>query len=418
MNTNIIRITNISQSEPNKITYDYEISGEWKKVFNMDNKFFIEYNFNVSNIPEEIKVIPLLSNILPIAWLYNAEIILEKVDKLFYECLSNVMQGYKNMYPMLDFKQNLSCNYVNECTYKNSNNVAILFSGGVDSYSTFIAHKDEKPTLITIWGSDIELEDISSWNIVKKGTELVANEYNLNTCYIKSNFRTFIDCYEIDKDIKNIAKDDWWHGFQHGLGILGQTSIIAYEKKLEKIYIASSHSKKEKNIKCASDPRIDNEIKFANCHVIHDQFEYTRQDKINSIINYYKDKEHKPILRVCWQKNANGENCSECEKCYRTIYGIIAANGNPNDYGFTYNVKKNRQIKNSIKYKIRLTDGQLPLWKQIQEEFLKNKNTFYNDRNYKWIYEIDFDNIEKNNLRKIRKGIGKCLRKLRIIKDK
>ena len=54
----------------------------------------------------------------------------------------------------------------------------------------------------------------------------------------------------------------------------------------------------------------------------------------------------------------------------------------------------------------------------MKKGFKKNKNTFYNDRNYKWIYEIDFDNIEKDNLRKIRKGIGKCLRKLRIIRDK
>ena len=85
----------------NRIDYQYEVEGEWKQVFNLKDSFFVEYSQEISNVDESIAVIPFLSNILPISWLFDAEIIVDSIDKDFVECIENVKKGYKDMYPML-----------------------------------------------------------------------------------------------------------------------------------------------------------------------------------------------------------------------------------------------------------------------------------------------------------------------------
>ena len=45
-----IRVINIKKSG-NRIDYEYNINGECSKYFNLEEKFFVEYDFNVEDIP-------------------------------------------------------------------------------------------------------------------------------------------------------------------------------------------------------------------------------------------------------------------------------------------------------------------------------------------------------------------------------
>ena len=58
----------------NRIDYKYSVEGELQEAFNNKEKFFVEYNYNISNMPESIAIIPLICNILPIIWLFDAEV--------------------------------------------------------------------------------------------------------------------------------------------------------------------------------------------------------------------------------------------------------------------------------------------------------------------------------------------------------
>lgn len=404
---NILKINDMTIKKGNRIVYDYEYSGIWKKVLT-SNKFFIEYDFDVSNVPDSIKVIPFLSNILPIAWYFNATILIDEIDKKFWDSLPHILEGYKEMYPDINFGFNIKANTIVDNTENNYKNVGTLFSGGVDSFSTLLGHIKETPELITVLGADISLNDKEGEDSVKNYITEIGQKYNLKVNFIKSNLKDFINNKELDNNAMN---DDWWHAIQHGFGIIGLTSVIAYKEKLKTVYIAASYSDKHKKIKCASDPRIDNKIKFINCDVIHDQYNYTRQDKLNLIINKSELYNEKPFLRVCWQIKG-GKNCSICEKCARTIYGIIAAGGNPNDYGFIFNEKINRKIKNYIKYKYNISELQIVFWKEIQDEFYNKRVLYENSKSYRWIYRINFDKIKYNFIRRLRKYVGKLLHKL------
>lgn len=406
----VLRVKNIFVENNNKIIFDYEYSGIWKKILS-EQCFFVEYDFDVREIPNSIKIIPLLSNILPIAWYFGAKIEVNEIDKSFWNCLKDIFDGYQQMYPNISFKFDIIAQQVIE--NRNSpkeTNKATLFSGGVDSFSTLLGHIEEKPNLITILGADISLNDIDGQENVKKYVRKIANKYCFKSFFIKSNLKSFINNIELDKYLSTHLDDDWWHAFQHGLGIIGLNAVLAYKEKLQIIYIASSHSYKEKNVQCASDPRIDNKIKFLNCSVIHDQYNYTRQDKINLIVNKSREYNEKPFLRVCWKTNG-GINCSICEKCARTIYGIIAAKDNPNLYGFVFNRKTNKKIIRYIKYKFDISNSKIMFWNEIQNKFREN-TTLCNDKMYRWINNIEFDKIQANKIRKIRKKIGALLHKL------
>jgi hypothetical protein len=50
----------------------------------------------------------------------------------------------------------------------------------------------------------------------------------------------------------------------------------------------------------------------------------SRQDKINDITDFPTAMEH---LRVCWENPGNVYNCGKCEKCLRTMVGLLISGG-------------------------------------------------------------------------------------------
>lgn len=113
---------------------------------------------------------------------------------------------------------------------------------------------------------------------------------NLNLqCWVKVRFKGFV--------FK--SWDGWWHGFQHGIGLIGQAAPIAFNHKLKSVYIVSTFTIKDK-VTCASDPIIDNFVEFCGWKTIHDGYESTRQDKVHKISRFVKNTGVDVNLRVCW----------------------------------------------------------------------------------------------------------------------
>lgn len=378
---NCLKITNITKKQ-NTIEIKYEATDVWNQLLNMNEYFFSEYDVNIENVPDSIAITPFLSNIIPMCWVFDATIVVDELDQEFYNCLEDVKKGYKDMYPNIPMKGNLIVNNLIKNEYKGTK-TAVFFSGGVDAFNTLINHIETSPDLLTVWGSDIKLKDKKGWNIVKKQIESVAQQFNLNFSSIKTNFRTFLNYQTLYKGISMKVNGEWWHEFQHGIGLIGLAFPLAYIKKYNTLYIASSFTESMKgNYTCASDPTIDNYFKFSNCKVVHDGYEYTRQDKINNICNY--SKKGFPInLRVCWEA-AGGENCCKCEKCFRTIIGIKAEKQDPIQYGFKsdYIGEYNKKLYNQVKYNNAFA------YQDIQKRFKENYTEEETTDQLKWFRDI------------------------------
>ena len=384
-----IRLLNIQKKE-NKVVYEYKIKGEIENYVRMDKEFFIEYEENIEAVPNSILVIPFLCNLLPIIWVTDTTLYIQEVDKDFYYSIPDFKKGYEDMYPTISFKGNLQYEILEDNSYKAQEKSALFFSGGVDAVSSLVTHIKEELFTITVWGADIKVDNIVGWNRVKESIQ--ENAIGKANTYIKSSFRDFLKEQNLTALIYAQSKENWWHGFQHGIGLIGLSAPLAYIKKLKKIYIASTYTIKDKGkVTCASDPTIDNYVKMASCCVVHDGYEFDRQNKIRNICEYRKNTHQNIKVRVCW-KASTGENCSKCEKCIRTIMGIVAEGEDATQYGFKVDYS---YIKHFLEHRCYFDKIIYPLWQDILKRFEDNKELLKNNKEIQWFYHIDFDKLNR-----------------------
>lgn len=401
---NRIKLESIAVSG-NTIEYLYTIVGEWKKYFHLDKTMKIKYEIEIASVPESILAIPFICNILPIVWLCDAELIVNEIDKDFYDNMPLIKKGYEQMYPMLKFAgsvviaEKIELNQV-----QNQDKCAAFFSGGVDAYTTLFRHLSDNPCLITLWGADISLSDEKGWNKVIEHTKKVAGYFNLDYTVVKTNFREVIDERSLNKLVKD-SRDEWWHGFQCGIGMISHSAPIAYIKELRTVYIASSFPEKMKGkYTCASDPIIDNHVKYCGCTTVHDGYEMDRQGKIHFLVR--KRAEGFPIvLRVCW-KEPGGGNCCRCEKCYRTILEIVAEGDDPNQYGFVWDDEAIRACKKDMKYKIVIASTKIEQFYIPLPEIMKsNREKIHDYEKYKWLMEMNFSKFNNMPVKVVRSSL-------------
>ena len=394
-----IKLNKIDILGNSKIVYDYSISNDLKKYFNLKEEYFIDYFEDISTIPKAILTVPFILNIIPLIWITNSDLIIDEIDETFYESIPSIKKGYIDMYENVEFKGNIKVNKIVNCNYKPTNRTATFFSGGLDSHSTMFNHLDTKPDLVTLWGSDIDLEDIEGWNKVYQELKEIAQSYELKNVFIKSSFRKIINEGELYKSFYNILHVNWWYGMQCGVGIIGHIAPYAWKYKLSTQYIASSECITDGKVRSGSYPTIDNAVKFGSCNVYHDQFNYSRQDKTKYILKECISKNIKINLRVCW-KSTGGYNCCQCEKCYRTIFAILVEGNNPNDFGFDISKRDLKKIKNHIQYTdLLLNSNTNKSWDEIKRAALENKELLKSKLYYKdikWIYNYNFINITDN----------------------
>ena len=306
----------------------------------------------MTDCPVGIAIIPWICNILPIIWLTDSELIVPELDEDFYNCIEEFKRGYIDMYPMLEFKGKIIAESIKQNRPVASGGSACFFSGGVDAFNTLFQHLDEHPSLITIWGADVKLDDTLGWDIVYSHTLSTASKLNLDSYVIKSNFHSILNEKTLFKRLISNSGDGWWHGFQHGIGLIGLAAPLCFSLGIHTLYIASSFTAADKGkYTCASDPTIDNFVRFSNCRICHDGYEFTRMMKIKNICEHSdRIKDFNPVLRVCWMETG-GKNCCHCEKCLRTMAALFVQGRDPKDFGFDYSdsdLKKSKNLKKSL----------------------------------------------------------------------
>ena len=324
--------------QANRLKYVFTYSEELGEFFS-GNEFYIDYPTEVDAVPFSIAAIPFVCSVLPIIWLTDSKLYIPELDKEFLNCLDSIKQGYVDIYPEVKFMGEIISNEVeNAFTGKERKHLAAsFFSGGVDATTTLIRHIDEKPLLITLWGSDVRVSNTREWESVYATLQRSANLFSLPICYIKSSFRNFDRENVLDSRYHKTLGTGWWYGVKHGIGLIGHAAPLVWLYGIENLYIASSNCPEDgPNVKCASDPRIDNQVRFCGCRVFHDGFELNRQKKVQYLVNYRKAHPNDSFeLHVCWESHTGG-NCCRCEKCYRTMAELWIEGEDPKDYGFSY----------------------------------------------------------------------------------
>ncbi len=337
----------------------------FKKQY-LKGNFFAEYeeDINLEVFDYSIQTMPFLMNVISIVWISGNTYYLDEMDRELYHSLERVKKVFKTMYPRTSWNGELRVRKLVDHPLPFApvpeERTALLFSGGIDSTSTALAHCDKKQLFITAWGHwDLPLHEQSLWQTRKKKiiafaqqcSELQQKDENLHhsaprneTSCIRSNYAAFLNWEYLSNLTPEIIK--WRLGTVEGLGWVGLTAPILLTKKYPVLRIASSHTWLYPYPSAAS-PFVDNNLFFCGLRVLHDQFDMTREDKIAFIARTCKElKMDPPFLKICSLEKKNDANCGSCRKCLSSAIGFLAINENPKEYGI--NIERSTLIKRTL----------------------------------------------------------------------
>ena len=145
-----ITISTISKDR-NNVTIKLDISPELKRYFN-ETTFFTEYTFDITNIPNSVLVVPVLTNLLPFSWITDTVIWVNEIDQDFYNCLQVLKTGFRELHPNTQIKGTIiAAQIINNCPQK-ENKTLQFFTGGIDATATLLRIRKSNPILVNTNG--------------------------------------------------------------------------------------------------------------------------------------------------------------------------------------------------------------------------------------------------------------------------
>ncbi len=343
--------------EENRLTYKFSSS---LKVFNQKS-FFIEYDRPIENPVESINSIPFAAVMAPIAWATGAELILPELDKDYALSLERCTEHFKKWFSKKwSFKTRLDAHLVKN-TFAPTRH-AMLFSGGLDSMTTYLHHKDKNPRLFTIFGADIPLSRQTFIESYKNKLKSFATSENTSIESIHTDVR---EIWNLDH-LKPYSKN-WYGEVAHGLLLSALVAPVAYDS-VKTLMLASCSHRAGCVYTCGSEKDLVRQIQWAGTGVVADNHHLSRAEKI---LTYLKSQpKYYSQLRVCWMQ-FESLNCGKCEKCLRTICELLINNIDPALCNFKMTTDTLSDLKKRILNDYYIFFGgesALDYWRTIQEK--------------------------------------------------
>jgi hypothetical protein len=378
-----IAITDV-EANGGRVEYEYDHSPSLRRFFGQN--LAIEYDVDVSEVPESILVIPCLANLCPVAWATGADVSVPTVDSRLLDALESARGGFEELYPEFATGSTVRADRrvdnsgftetsTSESTGKPASDSteasaategghAILFSGGVDSMASYVRHREEHPLLVSIHGFDIELDDRTAW--AKRAPELreFGEARDLTNRFVRMNLHSALDVFSLNARFGEHYADDWITSVGYGLSLLGTCAPLSAVEDVETLHIAASGWNG-----CeppgGSHHEIVDEVAWADTTVEHDVYDLTRQERIDRIAEYVREESADLEIRSC---SREGDNCSRCLKCMRTAVGLLLAGLDPDEHGYEFDRETFGYIRRRLETEDwRLSDYERLMWRDMQE---------------------------------------------------
>jgi hypothetical protein len=191
--------------------------------------------------------------------------------------------------------------------------VGAFFSGGVDSFYTFLKHRDEITDLIYVHGFDTPpLNDYLLRQRISSQIHEIGSIFGKRVIEVETNLRSFLN--------DHFKLRDTWGPLTH-LTVLASVGHVLFPF-FKRIFIASTHSYNDL-FPWGSHPLLDPLWSTETLEFIHDGCESTRVEKAALIAKF--DTALKS-LQVCQYPRSQGAyNCGVCEKCLITMINLHLA---------------------------------------------------------------------------------------------
>jgi hypothetical protein len=328
--------------------------------------------------------IPALSTVVTVAWATSADVYLETIDSNFLESLKNVESVFREWFPKFLFSTEIHIDHIVSAA-PSGKGYAMLFSGGLDSLTSYLRYKDEKPTLLTVWGGDIPLAEHRYWALVKNELHRFANKEGLSIHFISTNERELINDNLVAKDFLGKGSGSWYADVTHGL-CLATAGAPLLMSEYGTLLVASDRiirtpvSSEFKQLKNQRALGFQGSLLFhyanvslGNTKIVYDSHELTRLEKVKQVLK--PNSSYGSNLIVCsstdrfFEPSPQFLNCCVCEKCLRTIAELTSQNIDPRTCNFF--LRKTEDAFKLIKTRFRfgalsLEPLLLEMWKDIK----------------------------------------------------
>ncbi|MCU4742718.1 hypothetical protein [Natronoglomus mannanivorans] len=316
--------------------------------------FRVSYDVSIEDVPEGILAIPVLSQVCPVAWATGADVYVPEVDETFAHALGDVEETLLSLYPefmeggtlyageTIDVEPDLESG-----DGETPSDSGLLFTGGVDSTCSYIRHREEEPTLISIrgWTISPSAAHDDRWDDLQSRVQNFADERDLESQFVESNMLSFLDHPMLLAHFKRFVDGGWYSSVGHGVGLLGLCAPMAHARDMENLYVAATHWDGI-DLEWGSRPDIDDHVRWAGTQCHHDAYDLTRQERLDVIADYVH--EHSPDLQLQTCNDRMDGNCGRCEKCYRTAVGLRLSGLEPTDHGYPFSETDYHDLRRSL----------------------------------------------------------------------
>jgi hypothetical protein len=175
---------------------------------------------------------------------------------------------------------------------------AVFFSGGLDSYYSFLAHLDEISAFIHLDGFDIPLREQSMRRRMAENCRYIGQQFGKQAIILETNARQFIE---------NFVTWSYSHG-----SVIGSAGLL-FMPGYERLYIAGAGVPADRD-PFGSHPDLDPNWGTEILEIVHDE----QVDKIEKCRLIGQSEVALKTLHVCLRFPEKGLNCGKCEKCIRS----------------------------------------------------------------------------------------------------
>ncbi|WP_436926253.1 hypothetical protein [Halosimplex amylolyticum] len=363
--------------------------------------FRVEYDVDVSSVPRAIATIPVLAHVCPVAWANGVDVDVPVVDSTYLDSLEHVRSVLSQMYPTFMDGGEIHASEVVDTRSDRSpadfDDCGMLFSGGVDSVASYVRHRDERPTLISVQGWVVSVDEDDRWDTVKRHVNTFAADHDLDVQNVRSNMLSCLDTPMLQAHYKRFVDGAWYSSVGHGLGLLSLCAPLSDALGFDTVYIASSHTEAFGQ-PWGSHPDIDDNVRWSYTRGDHDGYELSRQEKVELVAEYVDSTGRKFPIRTCIH-DGNGGNCNECEKCYRTMVGMVLAGIDPNRFGYEMDERTFEATREALERRAFVMDDHTVFhWQDIQDHVRVDRDFPIDGATefFEWLATVDIEEIAKS----------------------
>ncbi|WP_331234305.1 hypothetical protein [Natronorarus salvus] len=362
-----VSIDAISVHDGTEVRYDLSYSRRFGRFLTGVDPY-VRYSEDVSAVPESILVVPLLTTLCPLAWITGTEVSVGRVDSRVLRSLSALQRAYADQYPDAPFDRVEPIRYetvVNTRSPRTERAVGVLFTGGVDSTTTYLNHREEEPHLITVRKERETREN--TWRKRSTMIDAFAEENGLTAHYVETNVKSMVDKFTVNLYFRHLLNDSWDRTMYFGIGYPGLTAPITHNEGITRIYQSADYMPHE-GFPNSAQPRLVDTLRWSGTAVESDAVGTTRQEKIELIGEYFAGRETAWEISSCDEGGEDSLSCNRCGTCLHTITGFLVAGHDPEEYGFEVDERTFDRIRSHVEGERFTADSvKARFWIEMQE---------------------------------------------------